>query len=389
MLACHASDRGFESRQLRLIMVNRKTKITAKKIAAISIPIFVILAIVLTFLFSDKDPQETVNIKSPAKKNKPSISSPYTGKSISNEVSIKRPMAVIIENSPRARPQTGLSKADWVFETVAEGGITRMMAFYHSQEADKLGPVRSVREYFASIAKSIDAVLIHAGGSPGGYEAVRELPVTNVDQIKEGKPFNRSRDRKAPHNLYSSTANLREYIQQKGYEGDPVDPGYTFTGGKPKSSEGVKEITVNYSSAPYKAVFSYEEASKTYKRVLAGKADIDTLTGKQIAVNNLAVMVADILLTNDEKGRVKVQTEGTGALYFFTGGKLIKGQWIRSGVNSPYKFINDKGEPINFSKGKTWFSIISSEQKVTYTVVTPPATPESQGTQPNPQESGI
>lgn len=62
----------------------------------------------------------------------------------------QRPLAVMIENSTDARPQSGLTSADIVYETVAEGGITRFMAlFYCNSLSDiQVGPVRSARTYF-------------------------------------------------------------------------------------------------------------------------------------------------------------------------------------------------------------------------------------------------
>lgn len=366
--------------------MNDRNKITPKKIAAILIPLLVIVGIVTASLLTDKSPKEIVDLARPEKKQPPAIKSPYTGLNVSKEASERRPMAVIIENSPKARPQSGLSKAEWVFEVVAEGGVTRMMAFFQSSETERLGPIRSVREYFASIAKSVDAVLIHAGGSPSGYRSLKDLLVTHVDEIKEGKPFYRSKNRKAPHNLYSSSKSLCDYIKSKGYEQEPVLPGYSFKNLKPNSKPEVKEVTINYSSAPYKVVFSHDAKSGLYKRALAGSPAIDAENNEQIAVSNVVVLVADIASTNDDKGRLEVQTEGSGALLFFSGGTVTRGQWIRPDILSPFRLVADNGEQIKLSKGKTWFSIIPSEQRVGYQVLTLPNGPNSE---PTPDESGI
>src|SRR3989344_7062227 len=42
----------------------------------------------------------------------------------------RRPLAVMVENHQEARPQSGLTSADVVYEAVAEGGITRFMAVF-------------------------------------------------------------------------------------------------------------------------------------------------------------------------------------------------------------------------------------------------------------------
>jgi hypothetical protein len=73
---------------------------------------------------------------------------------------------VVIDNyAPDARPQTGLNRASLVFETLAEGGITRLMAIYLERDAPIVGPVRSARIYFNSWADGLQAIYAHAGGN--------------------------------------------------------------------------------------------------------------------------------------------------------------------------------------------------------------------------------
>ena len=66
----------------------------------------------------------------------------------------RRPLAVMIENHADSRPQSGLSRADVVYEAVAEGGISRFLAVFYcgaaagSAKPYDVGPVRSARTYF-------------------------------------------------------------------------------------------------------------------------------------------------------------------------------------------------------------------------------------------------
>ncbi len=134
---------------------------------------------------------------------------PIDGTPATPEQIARRPLAVMIENSPAARPQSGLSQASVVYEAITEGGITRFLAIYLNGEPAVIGPVRSARPHFIYLAQEYDPVFVHCGES---YEALqilaRNSPVRNLDQIKYGKPFWRSRKRPAPHNLYTSSARL-------------------------------------------------------------------------------------------------------------------------------------------------------------------------------------
>ena len=123
---------------------------------------------------------------------------------------------VMIDNMEDARPQSGLDKADVVFEIEAEGGITRYMALFYNNGADKIGPCRSARYYFAELAKGLDAVYAHVGGSTDGYSTIRQLKLQDIDGIRAtAQQFWRSKDRKAPHNCYTSTDILVEIARKR------------------------------------------------------------------------------------------------------------------------------------------------------------------------------
>jgi len=105
----------------------------------------------------------------------------------------RRPIAVMVENHPDARPQSGLSNASVVLEAIAEGGITRFMALLGSQNVEKIGPVRSARPYYVQFASGWKAIYAHAGGSEGGLAALATAPVVNLDNTngyfhREPKP---------------------------------------------------------------------------------------------------------------------------------------------------------------------------------------------------------
>ncbi|RAU93870.1 DUF3048 domain-containing protein [Paenibacillus sp. YN15] len=127
-----------------------------------------------------------------------------------------RPIAVMVENSPAARPQSGLGDADVVYEILAEGDITRFVAFYHSRVPGKVGPVRSIRPYYVDVAAAMDAVLVHAGWSQEAMNRVAAGGVDHFDEVYGDRVYYwRSPDRKPPHNLYTSIEGIRRGMEKK------------------------------------------------------------------------------------------------------------------------------------------------------------------------------
>ena len=130
----------------------------------------------------------------------------------------KRPVtAVMIENSPDARPQSGLRDAGVVFEAVAEGGITRFLALFQDTKPDYVGPVRSARPYYVRWMLGFDANYAHAGGSGKALAMIRELNVRDIDHGANGSRFDRVSSRYAPHNLYTSIDRLLAAGKERGY----------------------------------------------------------------------------------------------------------------------------------------------------------------------------
>ena len=75
-------------------------------------------------------------------------------KDVSTEKSTQRPVAITVNNVNLAQAvQAGINKADIVYETEVEGGITRLVAlFQEPAKAEKIGSVRSARYAFVDLA---------------------------------------------------------------------------------------------------------------------------------------------------------------------------------------------------------------------------------------------
>lgn len=277
-----------------------------------------------------------------------------------------RPLAVMIDNSPRARPQSGLMEADLIYEFPAEGGITRFMAVYYHGQADKVGPVRSARPYFMDQALGWDAVFVHVGQSPQSVTYYEIHKVDHIDEFSRSRAFWRDKTRKAPHNLYTSTALLKEMAANLNFEREVELSGFAFAGvtsstlGKPANT-----IEIFYPEKLNRVQYQYDAATGLYRRFTAGKEHVDEASGKQLTAKNVVVQFVQAKVFDDE-GRLDVSMLGQGPILFFSQGQVIEGQWVKEERRQPTQFLDQEGRPINFSPGQTWIQIVSENTKVNY-----------------------
>lgn len=307
-------------------------------------------------------------------------SQPLTGEELDEDVSARRPYAVILNNLKRALPQVGVSRADVIYEIVAEGGITRMMAVF--QELDGVGDlacVRSARDYYVSLAKGHDAICIHAGGSPQAYNAFNSLSVTHIDFVNGpyGNMCWRDPDRKKSagleHSLFTSSEKVLEQLPQEfAREHDSgFAVGWTFSKDPPPADDmSARKLTVPFSS--YKTGhFTYDAEKNLYliEQHIDG-ADIpyvDGATDEQVGVSNVLVLYTDVSrIKGDDKGRMAVRTTGTGDGLLFRDGRCYEINWERSSETVCFSFLNKSGNPVPLAVGSSYINIVGTSAQVTW-----------------------
>jgi Protein of unknown function (DUF3048) N-terminal domain/Protein of unknown function (DUF3048) C-terminal domain len=282
------------------------------------------------------------------------------------EVEEERMLAVIIENHGDSRPQmTGLADASLVFETEAEGGITRFLAFFPYQTNEKVGPVRSARPYFVKWAEQFDAGFVHAGGSDAGLAAIYNSgQLFDLDGLAlEGgdEYFVRDYNYYAPHNLFTNLSDLRERMDEFGWDKVLKQPFAVFGEMKDSNYEEViaaNTIHIYYPFPQYFVRYDYDPYTDTYLRYQAGVAHVDHGSGEQVAPSNVIVMTTNYYPI-DDVGRLQMQTEGEGSMYFFRNGKMYPGTWKKSSLLGGIKFYDENDEEFLFEIGKTWVSVIN------------------------------
>ncbi|WP_170006346.1 DUF3048 domain-containing protein [Bacillus fonticola] len=285
---------------------------------------------------------------------------PFTGKGTEEEApTLQKPVVVTVNNHPAARPQTGLTEADIVMEILAEGDITRFLAFYQSEIPEKIGPVRSARDYFVNIARGYDSFFISHGYSPAAKELLDAGVVPNLNGIQyDGILFQRSSDRIAPHNSYITWDNILKGAEQNGYELEgKVTPFAFLDETEEESIKGneASEVMVSYFNSPsFASQFQYDATIEKYTRSSGGEPTVDYETNEPVEIDNVLILETSHTVI-DNVGRRKIDFTSGGNAYLLQKGKMQEVQWAN--VDGQILPVQD-GQPVPFVRGKTWISVI-------------------------------
>lgn len=294
----------------------------------------------------------------------PADINPLTGEALAEETSL-RPYAIMINNLVKAVPQCGISKADMIYEIVAEGSVTRFMAIFHDlSDVDVIGPVRSVRPYFYRVAQHYGAILSSAGGSDEAIELIGKEDYDYLNGIAgAGSAFYRDdwrrQNRGYEHSLMTTGEKLMKAAEKHGFDTtvDSADYGLTFTDEPLTAGETANEITVWFYSNGKKTTMTYDAATGLYAMSQHGSAATDANDDSPIVFRNVLVLEADSRV-KDKKGHLEVQMTGTGEGYFARDGRIIPIKWSRESNSAPYVYTDMDGNPISFGVGKSYVAIV-------------------------------
>lgn len=277
------------------------------------------------------------------------------------------PIAITIENMVKARPTSGLSRANLVYEALTEGGITRFLAFYASdEEIKKIGPIRSARPYFLDWAEEFRAFYLHVGGSPEALKKISQYQIFDLNQYFNGKYFWRAKNRSAPHNVYTSSKLLSQALKDKKIplEGN-YQPWLFKDGNEVKDDQSkINKITINYSTFPYRVRWEYSFLDNSYKRFQVEKPHLET-DGSEIKVKNVIIQIVKTYVL-DEIGRRRKETLGKGKALIFQDGQVIEGKWIKKTKGARTRFYDNLDQEIKFNRGIAWIQVVPDEKIVSY-----------------------
>ena len=291
----------------------------------------------------------------------PATPCPLTGETLDGdkEPPARPVLAVKVENTPDAQPLAGLQGADIVYEEVVEGGITRFVALYHCDEANRIGPVRSIRTTDPDILApfSEHPLLAFSGGSKGVRNVVDDAGMTTMDESSALKAFTRDEARVAPHNLFTSTKPL--WVKGKSLaknEPMPASP-FLFGDDVPTPSKKARSATVVFSGL---ATAEWRWAKGQWVRYLDGTPMLLD-SGGPITADNVVIQVVKTTESDfqDVAGypSPEVNLLGKGKAWVLRDGKLIVGRWERSDVGEFTTFVSKSGEEIELKPGTTFVEL--------------------------------
>lgn len=314
----------------------------------------------------------------------------------------RRPLFVMIENAPDARPQSGLSRADVVFEAVAEGGVTRFGALFYcaAQVQDvTLAPIRSARTYFVDWASGFNQPMyVHVGGAnvPGPTDALGQINdygwalENDINQFSVGYPtfvrdYNRvpGKDLATEHTMVTTTEKLwevaadREWtnmspdqiINRRVVPGSDWKDGFTAWNFEEKAPAIGSTTPVKYDFwsgyGDYSVEWNYDSSKDAYLRTLGGEKHIDLNNDEQITAKNVIVMFTTEKGPINEKKHMLYTTIGTGDALIFNHGNATEATWSKKSRTDELEFLVD-GKPVELARGLTWISVVGLTNEVDY-----------------------
>lgn len=307
----------------------------------------------------------------------------------------RRPLTVMIENHQESRPQSGISRADVIYEAVAEGGITRFLAvFYCGASAEDLiiGPVRSARVYFIDWASEYGdfPLYTHVGGAnrPGPADALGQISRlgwlgkgNDLNQFAIGFPtFWRDYERighpvATEHTMYASTDKLWELAAKRGLtnednEGNSWDKNFVpwkfkegQTGGKPVSAF---EFPFWEGQTDYESRWTWDTELKVWKRENGGQSHTDLNNKEQLQAKTVVVQWVRERALGDLEKHILYTTTGNGDALIFINGSVIQGTWQKTDREDRTKFLDKRGQEIELAPGNIWIEVVPVGTEVSY-----------------------
>ena len=315
-------------------------------------------------IFSSKDksilPILTEEEKNKEKKAISHLDGQLYGESTAN----RHPMAIMVENHPDARPQTGLDKAKVIYEAITEGGITRFMAVFGPESVSKVGPVRSARSYFLDWALEFDAFYAHVGGSSDALALIPQIGIKDLNQFRYGtEAFWRVSEsgRATEHTMYTDTDKLWAIAAKNKWDmNSSFDPLQFKDQASDAQRPESQSVVVNFSTDTYKVEWKYNKKDNFYERYLAGKEHKDRESGKILTAKNIIIQETQRWEVSAVEGKSgwAMKTVGEGKAKIVMDGKMIEGKWKKEKRSSRTYFYDLEGNKIKFNPGVFWYEIV-------------------------------
>lgn len=265
-----------------------------------------------------------------------------------------RPFAVMVSSDKEARPLSGISESDMVFEMpVVDVGFTRMMAVYQCGRPKEVGSVRSSRLDFVPLALGVNAIYAHFGGEHKVLDELNNGIIDNIDGLKyDGTIYYRKKSILRPHNAFTNFDLLTQVSKDLGY--NLTDSKIAYLHDSDSKSQG------NTSPKPlfnedFRVTWQYDRDDNAYYRTRSGDREVDRNTGKQVAAKNVIIMKTTWSPIN--KDYIRVKTVGSGGVLVYKNGTVTGGTWEKKDDHAKLMFYNQNHKEISLAPGVTWIEI--------------------------------
>ena len=272
-----------------------------------------------------------------------------------------RPLAIMIGNSPEeVIHQTGLNKADIIYEANVEYPFTRLMAIFNNSDEAIVGPVRSSRYYFSRLAVEWFAIFAHCGG-----QSLKNERIVNLDQMRYPTPYWRDKNIGGWINLFTKTQNIREKSRKMGFQ-DKVNLDNHLLNLRTLNLSGgdITKISIKYDQK-YTISYEYKNDTNTYLRYINSKLHQDSKTLEPIAASNIIIQYIPVeKISGDGEGRLEVEFIGEGIAKVFYGGNYFLSKWVKKSKDQSTVYYDRQGKPLNLNQGNIWIHLVPEETGV-------------------------
>ena len=305
------------------------------------------------------------------------VRSSMTGEYVKPSVENSRPFAVMINNLEYAfRNQKGTAKADILYEALAEGGITRMLAIYQNvKDVKKIGSVRSARHYYVQFAYEWDAVFCHFGHTHYATSKIEELGVENLSGLSGygSSVYARTNKVVAPHNVYTTGKKLVKGAKKLGYS-------VKKNNGKRAEHFGFYEVDTDLANGKtaktIKLPFSYystcrlkyNKNQKTYFKYEYKQKHMDIGAKKQLNFKNVIVQLVKESNIDHNGYQTMEITNDSRKGYYFTNGKYQKITWEREEDSNTMVYYDANGDVLTMNPGKTYIAVFPKNRNKLITI---------------------
>jgi hypothetical protein len=280
------------------------------------------------------------------------------------------PLAVMIDNNGRARPQAGFNRASLVYQAPNDGGTDRYMFVFQEQDAELVGPVRSTRPFFVAWVSEFRPALAHYGGDGKSLERVREIRgelLYDIDALDGSeRAYWRDKTRRAPFNAYTTTQRLWAEAERKGAPPLMVDGvalrhfADDLPGGQ-RPASGSIAIPYRHGDTSYE----YDHERNHYRRSVAGERQRDAMDGSRVTARNVIVQFVAVTQNNT---RAVIEYLGAGPAIVFRDGLAIEGSWRKDSETDLTRFLDESGSEISLVRGAIYIQVVPERAKVAFKV---------------------